>query len=181
MSLLFSWRYADSRSSILSVALNLISIILTSSSPVNSATPGQEVTYRERKMVTALGIIPILSTPTALVLALRQHTAAATASPLVSYMSSGAVQCVIGPAATTLAWLIFVLSILTGIILARATVAIKVGLLQSLNDEDSSALTGSGLNSGSSVRGRGRLSGSGIELSTLPRPPSSIDLPGRGE
>jgi hypothetical protein len=60
-----------------------------------------------------LAATAIYSGLTTLTVALWQHTAAATSASLVNYMSAGAVKATIGPAATALVWLVFVLSLVT--------------------------------------------------------------------
>jgi len=63
-----------------------------------------------------------LSTLSSFLAALWQHTVASTAAPLVAYLSSGEVVAAVGPAATTLAWLNFLLLLIAGSICFRARV-----------------------------------------------------------
>jgi hypothetical protein len=91
----------------------MVSMLVVSSFPIPRET-GHSITRYRHKLVAALVVTPIYNTLTALVVALWQHAAAATAAPLVFYMSSGAVKTVVGPAATALAWLVFCLSLITG-------------------------------------------------------------------
>jgi hypothetical protein len=63
----------------------------------------------------------MLGMGSSLLVALWQHTVAATAAPLMRYLSSGAVTAVVGPVATVLAWLSFVLSVIAGSLCMTAT------------------------------------------------------------
>jgi len=59
-----------------------------------------------------------------LLAALWQHTMAATSTPLMTYLSSGEVTTVVGPAATTLVWLGFGFTFVTGFLCLKAAYAL---------------------------------------------------------
>ncbi|KAK3291083.1 Ca2+ regulator and membrane fusion protein Fig1-domain-containing protein [Chaetomium fimeti] len=122
---------------IISLALNLASITIVSSFPITRTN--EPLSVRERKtraIVIALPITAIVTVIVTFVAALWQHTTAATASPLVRYLSSSALTCVVGPAGTTFVWLIFGTSLVTGSMLCRASLTISLD-----NVEDDSTLT----------------------------------------
>lgn len=99
--------------------MTMVSMLVVSSFPIRKAREDLMMPYG-RKFVVALVLAPLFHTLTALAAAIWQHAAAATAAPLVSYMSSGAVETAVGPAATALAWLVFGLSLATAIMSMRA-------------------------------------------------------------
>ena len=150
-------------SSLVSIALSLGSIVIISFFPVSTGPDATE-TPHGRRLVVALLLSLCYSAATALVAALWQHAAAATAAPLVRYLSSGAVKTVVGPGATALVWLVFWLSLVTGAMSLRA---IHVMAWQQSRYDVGSATSGSMLDLRvSEWRSRGR-DASDVEMSTL--------------
>ncbi len=88
--------------------------------------------------MAALVVITIYSVLTTLIAALWQHTAAATTTSLVNYMSAGMVNTGIGPVATAIVWLVFGLSLVTGGMALRATYIISSQRLDSDSSRGSS-------------------------------------------
>jgi hypothetical protein len=72
----------------------------------------------------ALVVNAIYGMGNSLLAALWQHAAAATAAPMMVYLSSGAVTAVVGPLATTLVWLGFGLTLVPGVMCLRDVLAV---------------------------------------------------------
>ncbi|KAH6843493.1 Ca2+ regulator and membrane fusion protein Fig1-domain-containing protein [Chaetomium sp. MPI-CAGE-AT-0009] len=108
---------------VLAVGLNLASIIIVSSFPITR--PNEPRQQKVRAIAAALFITATFTIVATLVAALWQHTTAATASPLVTYLSSGALTCKAGSTATTFVWLIFGISLVTGSMSIRASFAMS--------------------------------------------------------
>lgn len=105
----------------ISVALNLASVILVSFFPIAGEIDLLPLRGRKVRVIsTALLITSLFTIPLTFSAALWQHTTAATASPLVRYLSSGALSCTVGSTATTLAWLSFGASFVSGTMSIRA-------------------------------------------------------------
>lgn len=105
----------------ISVALNLASVIIVSFFPIARANDVLSSRARRLRIIpTALLVTSCFTILFTFSAALWQHTTAATVSPLVTYLSSGALSCTVGPAATILAWLIFGTSLVSGTMSIRA-------------------------------------------------------------
>ncbi|KAK3368278.1 Ca2+ regulator and membrane fusion protein Fig1-domain-containing protein [Podospora didyma] len=117
---------------IILLASNLLTLFLVSSFPI-LRLPDKANSSAPQWLTRSLAINPIFGMASSLIAALWQHTAAATSAPLMSYLSAGAVTGAVGPAAATVAWLSFGLSLVTGALCLRAVNAM---VHRQLEDED---------------------------------------------
>lgn len=82
-----------------------------------------------------LMIISISNTGMAMVIAVWQHAAAATAAPWAAYMSSGRIRAAVGAAATAVAWTVFYLSLVAAAMSFRGAYALAYLAYNPLPDD----------------------------------------------
>ncbi|KAK0654797.1 Ca2+ regulator and membrane fusion protein Fig1-domain-containing protein [Cercophora newfieldiana] len=156
----------SSSMNIVSAISILISIFLVSSFPLIRQGGADSLRY-DWWFMPGFIANPVMGITSCLLAAVWQHSVAATAAPLMQYLSQGAVTAVVGPVATALAWTAFCLSTITGVITVRAGYAITyrrdwVDEISSIASSESSeeivSLTGSNAQDDE---------GSGIEMAPI--------------
>lgn len=111
-----------------------MSTLLVSSFPL-VASEENLMTRHHRRFLALLMIISISNAGMAMVIAVWQHAAAATAAPLAAYMSSGRIRAAVGAAATAIAWTVFYLSLVAAAMSFRGAYALAYLAYNPLPDD----------------------------------------------